>query len=114
MRIILRPTISARVCVRAKTWAGLLAAASVVVVVSTMGHGRRLRQDFMGEETPEFGPGQVIGRVADIRGKGIVAVQLPADEGCGLRPSLAHLPPRFRNVLFLRRGTRHAPRRRHY
>lgn len=70
-----------------------------------MGHGRKLRRGFIEDDTPELAEGQIIGRVADIRGKGIIAIQMPCDdEESGLRSSLAHLPPRFRGVLYLRRG----------
>lgn len=69
-----------------------------------MGHGRNLRRGFVKDGTPELAQDHVIGRVAELRGKGIVAVQIVSSEGT-LEESLALLPPRFRGVLFLRRGT---------
>lgn len=69
-----------------------------------MGHGRNLRRGFVEDDTPELTENQVIGRVAELRGKGIVAVQIASMESNALESALAHLPPRFRGVLFLRRG----------
>ena len=80
-----------------------------------MGHGRNLRRVYQTEDgAPEIKPSQTIGKVVEIRDKGIVSVDVPqssveAEERPSgeTRPvsSLAYLPPRFRGVLFIRRGT---------
>lgn len=67
-----------------------------------MGHGRKLQRGYVEDETPELRDGQMIGRVTELRDKGIVAIQVPND--ADFASSLAYLPPRFRGVLFLRRG----------
>lgn len=94
-------------------------------------HGKRVRQEFAMDDLKEILPTQRIARVVALRGKGIVAIQVamhtPAGDADSLvvdnssvsivsevksedkdffivQDSLAHLPPRFRNVLFLRRG----------
>ncbi len=76
-----------------------------------MGHGRVVRKGYIEDETPILGQHQVIARISEVRGKGIVGVAVlagpvgdPCDCAGSLVPSLAYLPPRFRNVLFLRRG----------
>lgn len=79
-----------------------------------MGHGRNLRRDYRAEEgAPEIGLAQTIGKVREVRDKGIVLVDVPQTSmqpereppGEGeLTSSLAYLPPRFRGVLFIRRG----------
>lgn len=79
-----------------------------------MGHGRNLRRVYQADEgAPEIGPSQTIGRVREVRDKGIVLVEVPQPvirpegepSGKGeLTSSLAYLPPRFRGVLFIRRG----------
>ena len=67
-----------------------------------MGHGSKLRKGFVEDGTPEMAEGQSFARVTELRDKGIVAVALPGEDGLIL--SLAYLPPKFRGVLFLRRG----------
>lgn len=67
-----------------------------------MGHGRKLRRGYVEDETPELEEGQSIGKVTELRDKGIVAVQVPVNGV--LQSTLAYLPPKFRGVLFLRRG----------
>lgn len=80
-----------------------------------MGHGRNLRRVYQTEEgAPDIKPSQTIGKVVEIRDKGIVAVDVPrptvgteggeSSDGSRLVSSLAYLPPRFRGVLFIRRG----------
>ena len=65
-----------------------------------MGKGQRFQREYL-QVIPEFDPGtQAICRVVEIRGKGIV--QLAQADGSTV---LAVLPPKFRSVLWLRRGT---------
>lgn len=67
-----------------------------------MGKGQRFTREYL-EEVPDFDPSAEnspqICRVAEIRGKGLVQVQLASGE-----VTLAVLPPRFRGTLWLRRG----------
>lgn len=71
-------------------------------VARAMGKGQRFTREYL-EDIPEFDPAVAnrpqICRVAEIRGKGIVQVQLASGE-----LTLAVLPPRFRGTLWLRRG----------
>lgn len=52
----------------------------------------------------ELKEGQVIGRVTEFRDKGIIAIQCSLD-GLVVLTGLSYLPPRFRGVLFLKRGS---------
>lgn len=65
-----------------------------------MGRNQKFTRDYL-EVIPDFDPAgpNIICRVSEIRGKGIVQLQLP--EG-GL--TLAMMPPKFRGTLWLRRG----------
>jgi hypothetical protein len=67
-----------------------------------MGHGSKLRRGFVEDGTPELTKEQSFARITELRGKGIVAVTLPGETE--LTPALAYLPPKFRGVLYLRRG----------
>jgi len=87
------------------------------------GHGKRTKQAHLVEETPTLSSGHRFGRVLELRGKSIVVVAVAEAVPDGLvevdssasptvdgrrrwtvSASLAALPPRFRGVLFLRRG----------
>lgn len=65
-------------------------------------NSHRFTQEYL-DVTPDFDPSgpnhPQICRVSEIRGKGIVQLQV-ADGSC----TLAVLPPKFRGVLWLRRG----------
>lgn len=65
-----------------------------------MGRNQKFTRDYL-EVIPEFDPSgaNIICRVSEIRGKGIVQLQL-ADGS----HTLAMMPPKFRGTLWLRRG----------
>lgn len=74
-----------------------------------MGHGRNLRRGFVEEaDIQDLKAEQRIGKVTDLRDKGILSLALYEPEGESLlQGTLAYLPPRFRGVLFIRRGIRY-------
>jgi hypothetical protein len=75
-------------------------------------HGKRVMHAHLVDATPEVGAHQRFGRVLELRGKGVVAVAVAAADGAAysghdawrVTAALAMLPPRFRSVLYLRRG----------
>lgn len=70
-----------------------------------MGHGRNLRRSYAEDYFESLQPGQIFGRIVESRDKGIVSLNiLDSSAEMGLAPTLAFLPPKFRGVLFLRRG----------
>src|ERR1700733_7556678 len=61
----------------------------------------QVRQDFLSQDCQfDADKGHIVARIEQIRGKGIIQIQLAPDA----RETLAVLPSRFRGTIWLRRG----------